>query len=1081
MKQVTRQLLALILFCAFSSTIYSQAETNTEFSNRMNYVFSPLEKNRVPHGLLLDYAVEFADLKSYNGVLTDSNKVNAGLLKDVYTTLLMSGITINAGSFYHPDYIDSLWQEQRQPGIITLSGLYYNYARFKDNAVSSNLITVSNDQFYDRYVSGVWQNPYQTESVFAMSPPLHAYSGKNFQVVLPSNLWLTNNAGSVRSLAVDFNDGGGYRPITAGQAMNISYADTGTKTWTFKLTLTNSTIFYSHTQMQIKPEPNAYSGSGGSGRFARPGGPVFLTADNDFGGQFGQGWITVDYANDIDPVLNRHRLLRPLIVVEGFDPGHLLNPEQQFGETNFNSFFDQVRFSGSNDFRNLLQGATQQYDIIYVDWARGTDFLQRNALLLERVIRWVNEQKALDGSNEPNVVLGQSMGGVISRWALRDMENRGLNHQTRLYISWDAPHLGANVPVAYQHLARHARNIYISFNGPGIVNGYNYGVRPFVNGAISLANTVRGLFGGTPWNELGSLPSNSQILSGLNLMDLPAARQMLINRINLNGVINNNLHDAWQTELRNLGYPQQSRNVAVSNGSECGVGQGFPAGATLLNVVGKANTRFVTDMLGTIGMPILGIATTQPAFLLGIVPGRNELNFNFRCEAQPDGPVIEIYKGNITYKKKLFWLVNVTTTLTNRTRNSDPSVLPIDGTPGGMYDTELRFQSSSVQNWAVKYNLTVYNIPHFNFIPTVSALDIGSGNTALTINEYRAGYVGATPPAAPFNTQFDNFTTAYNQVNVSNGTNNNNENHIQIATRNGNFAAEELNGNLNVRTNCSAYCSSTEIAGNYNVCGVTVYSVPLVPGATYTWFPFSSSLATFTASGNNLTVTRNGTAKGFITITVFITSTCGTDIQISRNIEIGSNLEPPVFGGMPNSLCQRNTFNVYAAPGYNNYAWSAAGGAVISGQGTNQAYISVDDLPQGQTSGTMSVLLQVLDNCNEQLTAVRSSSVSSCTGGGIDSRAKPDKNLEEKALLKTLSQVQLYPNPASNYFILELPDAYTGTSIKLLTQQGQFLRQEKITNKLTKVNVQELTAGVYIVEIITKNGKAERRKLILVR
>lgn len=88
--------------CLFDSFL-SQAEINSEFTNRMNYVFSPLEKHRVPHGLLLDYSMELAELKSYNGVLTDSNKVNAGLLHDIHTTLLLSGIHTNAGSFYHPD------------------------------------------------------------------------------------------------------------------------------------------------------------------------------------------------------------------------------------------------------------------------------------------------------------------------------------------------------------------------------------------------------------------------------------------------------------------------------------------------------------------------------------------------------------------------------------------------------------------------------------------------------------------------------------------------------------------------------------------------------------------------------------------------------------------------------------------------------------------------------------------------------------------------------------------------------------------------------------------------------------------
>lgn len=235
---------SLIILFILSLSVFAQDEINTEFINRMNYVFSPLEKDRVPNGLLLDYAMEFADLKSYNGVLTDSNKVNAGILKDIYATIAMSAIHSNAGGFYSPDYMDEMWQTQRRPGIITLSGLYYDYSRLRDDALSSNLITANNDQLYDSYVNGEWQNPYQTETVFAMSPPLHAYSGRSFQVLLPSTLWFTNNASSVSSIAVDFNDGAGYRSLIAGQPLNISYANTGAQTWTFRLTLTNNTNLY---------------------------------------------------------------------------------------------------------------------------------------------------------------------------------------------------------------------------------------------------------------------------------------------------------------------------------------------------------------------------------------------------------------------------------------------------------------------------------------------------------------------------------------------------------------------------------------------------------------------------------------------------------------------------------------------------------------------------------------------------------------------------------------------------------------------------------------------------------------------
>ena len=167
---ICRRIFTAFLLLLLFSTTKAQNENHTDFITRANFIFANLEKNKVPNGLLLDYAMELADLRNYNGILTDTNRVNAGILRDLYATVAMSAIHSNAGSFYGVDYRDSIWDEQRQPGIVTLSGLFYNYSRFTDDAITNNKLTANADQLYDRYIGGVWQNSYQTETVFAMSP-----------------------------------------------------------------------------------------------------------------------------------------------------------------------------------------------------------------------------------------------------------------------------------------------------------------------------------------------------------------------------------------------------------------------------------------------------------------------------------------------------------------------------------------------------------------------------------------------------------------------------------------------------------------------------------------------------------------------------------------------------------------------------------------------------------------------------------------------------------------------------------------------------------------------------------------------
>ena len=186
----------------FSLVATAQKEINTEFATKMNQVFQLLEKNRVPHGLLKDQAFEYTELAAYNGVIKDTNFVMPVTIKQIYNTLLTARIHTNASQFIQPDVYEQRWQANRSQGVITLSGLYYNYAQFASNAVSTGKLQVINNQFIDRYISGSWQNPYETKQVFAIAPSVRTYKGFNFSIKLPSNIWLTNSTQPILNIQI---------------------------------------------------------------------------------------------------------------------------------------------------------------------------------------------------------------------------------------------------------------------------------------------------------------------------------------------------------------------------------------------------------------------------------------------------------------------------------------------------------------------------------------------------------------------------------------------------------------------------------------------------------------------------------------------------------------------------------------------------------------------------------------------------------------------------------------------------------------------------------------------------------------
>ncbi len=184
MKKLCLWFTGVIILCLFCENISAQTETDTTFFTQMNYIFSHVDKSKVPYGILRDFGMELTNIENYSGTaaLADSNYADIDAFWDVYQTLLTSRVSTAATGFVSSAIADSLWYIQRQPGQIVLSGLYFNYSRFKDNA-AGNYITITNNQLYDKYVGGVWQNPYQSEKAFLISPPVNFYQGQSLQIV----------------------------------------------------------------------------------------------------------------------------------------------------------------------------------------------------------------------------------------------------------------------------------------------------------------------------------------------------------------------------------------------------------------------------------------------------------------------------------------------------------------------------------------------------------------------------------------------------------------------------------------------------------------------------------------------------------------------------------------------------------------------------------------------------------------------------------------------------------------------------------------------------------------------------------
>lgn len=368
--------------------------------------------------------------------------------------------------------------------------------------------------------------------------------------MLPRNLYLTNSGEPTYAPQVDFGDGWGYQQAAWDQALGTTYTTAGLKRVKVKLSFA-----YSHVVQESWFDFNVL----GVVAAAAKGNSTLSTAtcticDDErpvapVAGVHSGSTMYIIYGNSAGA--KHTQLVKPFIISEGYNLYDIAPELRKCNNPNntIEDFFDKINRNfltpGAGNFRTNLLNAG--YDIVYVDNAKGTDDIVRNAQLFETVVRSVNQSK-LGGTatGQQNVVMGQSMGGLVSRYGLAEMTKRGNDDpHTRLLILHDSPQRGAYNPVGVQSLGR-------SFDVPF-------------------------LFG----NTLADL--NGQIRATVRVLNQPATQQLsILNALNGRGGIQANtfIPNIYQPMITFAGHPPYDI-VAVSNGSQCGRPQNTPVGVTI--------------------------------------------------------------------------------------------------------------------------------------------------------------------------------------------------------------------------------------------------------------------------------------------------------------------------------------------------------------------------------------------------------------------------------------------------------------------------------------------------------------------
>ena len=661
----TKGVLLVLFLCMVMAPVYSQEYSLSEVKTQLNALFANLDKTKVPTGYLWDTAVNLVEREEYNGTsLTDSNYVSISLMGDMLYSI--NSASVGADTICTQAAIARL---QRNSNVLQqMVGLLFQpYNYIVENALTDNLIMYSNDRVSDSYIGGVWQNPYAEDALFGFAV------GKESEVSLNTTFIITNidslSTRTFQSILFDPGDGGGFRSVSMGGTVAASYDESGYYETKLKV-ICGGREYQSHGLVYAHPTQHNNASSSSTPKDT-------ITIFAQYGGMQYKALVCSNTPRCFN---------NPLIVAEGFDPWRLLNESKDHsysGITCYSNFIADSSFDSSS------------YDVFYIDWYDYGADIRANAEVLKAVIRWVNDNKS---SESKNIVLGQSMGGLIARYALRDMELRTEPHDTKLFISHDVPYSGANV-------------------SPGLLFAY----RDLYDIADNLIGQGYSLFGKkrSSFNELRRFGSYMSV------------RQMLPNYVNSAWHYDNNYFNQFQTELATMGFPHGDpgspiENVAIINGgnTSSGAPSFFSSTDKLVSIQIKVSTGLIPEcVLIWPNLLLIGYYSNNLSLW---IPGKSTLQFSYSIYPYLLNNTV-IASSSLVFTKKFLWLIEKKYTLKNSSFSSPPSGVPFDAVRSSFYafDREMMSfipepESSSNLLWG-DYEYSFELTDKLMFIPMASA------------------------------------------------------------------------------------------------------------------------------------------------------------------------------------------------------------------------------------------------------------------------------------------------------------------------------------------------------------------------
>ena len=508
-------------------------ETNTKtYTEIFDSLFQNIDHRKTSTGIIYDRVFPFAGLDWFNKEKPDTSSYNHFL--QAYSEISRAYTGKSELPMEVRELRRAIDRELNAEGnIVPIGLLAYSFDKIDTLSFEKGKLTKENGRILPNVSNHA--ELFTTREVFVASPLIKTFSGNSITFMISPDWLFSNINDKISRLEIDFYDGSGFREFNfrKEQFVKINYTKAGEKVLAFKMKFDDDEIIETKSSFNLLLETKSTIPNFPMDREVQI--DASITFPDYSGNNFrGRGQATYIYAN------SNKQLRKPIIIVDGFDPGDKRNDfgtEKANGEPRESiwELFNAEPYKMAETLRN------QGYDIVILNFHEydnehgveidgGADFIERNAFVLVELINQVNQTLTTNGSNEELVVIGPSMGGQVSRYALAYMEQNNMDHNTRLWVSFDSPHPSNNMSLGAK---------------------INYGAQTFLE--------FFGIAGG----------QEEALHTWENTVCSNAAKQMLIrHRLQIHSSPEYHAyHQTFTNNMAQIGFPENLRKIAIANGS----------------------------------------------------------------------------------------------------------------------------------------------------------------------------------------------------------------------------------------------------------------------------------------------------------------------------------------------------------------------------------------------------------------------------------------------------------------------------------------------------------------------------------